>query len=258
MGLNETPLSLDQLLGRGELYVAPYNSSGVLTAEWPMGNVTRFEPTIQPETVRIYDSTDAAGGLLQQATIRQSSEFALEGTSLNRKTLEFLLSGDGSALANTVGSVVNEVPPVAKVLKGAWFPLTRRNVSAVTVTGPSGTPTYSGTTDYKVDGVTGRIKVLETGTIADGAALEVDYTSGADTSKTVRALTQGKIECMARFIPNPTTGRKFEVEIWRALLTLDGGFSLIGEEFSRWTAKLAVISDAAVHPSEPYFRIIER
>lgn len=260
MGANETPQSGFQLIGRSEVYVARYdNATGVLGPELYLGNVKKASLNIEVDEAELFSSSDAAGGRIASAILRTKPVFKAEGTDYRREVLEILSLGDGSALANTVGAVTNEAIPTTKVKKGFWFPLTRRNVSAVVLTGTGGTPTYSGTTDYKVDPIVGRIKILDTSSIADATALEVDYTAGADTSKTVRGVTLGKIEAMIRLVPDPTTGPKYEAEVWRVIITPDGELGFIADsEFNSWSMSAKVLSDAAVHPTEPYYRLIQR
>jgi hypothetical protein len=129
-------------------------------------------------------------------------------------------------------------------------------VSAVTVTGPSGTPTYVANTDYKVDAVPGRIYIVEGGGIADAANIEVDFTYATITLPTVRGMNQTTIKGYLRFIGDPARGPKYECEIWRASVRADGAIGFIADEYSSFTLTGDIESDAVNHTNEPHYRLI--
>ena len=97
--------------------------------------------------------------------LRTTLAIRIVGDEFSKENLAMALFGDTATLSQTGAAVTNEA--IADVLQGRYYPLSKRQVSLVSVTGLGGTPTYVLNTDYKVDAVTGRIYIVEGGGIAD-------------------------------------------------------------------------------------------
>lgn len=164
------------------------------------------------------------------------------------------LFGDTATLSQTGATVTNEA--ITDVLQGRYYPLSKRQVSLVSVSGPSGTPTYAVDDDYKVDAVTGRIYIVEGGDITDGSDIEVDFTYGTIALPTVRGMNQTSVKGYLRFTGDPARGPNNECGIGRAPLLADGATGFISDEYASFTMAGDIESDAANHPNEPHYRLI--
>jgi hypothetical protein len=242
------------LLGRGKIYFDRFDAAGARTGELFLGNCPTFEITPTSEDVKKYSSADKAADLIASDVLRTTLALRIVGDEFSKENLAMALFGDTATLSQTGASVTAE--EIVGVLQGRYYPLTKRQVSAVAVTGPGGTPTYTVGDDYKVDAVTGRIYIVEGGGIADDSDLEVDFTYGTIALPTVRGMNQTSVKGYLRFIGDPARGPKYECEIWRASVRADGAIGFISDEYSSFTLTGDIESDALNHPDEPHYRLI--
>ncbi len=243
------------LLGRGKVYFDRFDTSGNRTGELFLGNCPTFEITPSPEEVKKYSSADKAADLIASDVLRTALALRIVGDEFSKENLAMALFGDTSTLAQTGSTITNEA--ISSVLQGRYYPLTKRQVSAVNVTGTGGNPTYVLNTDFKVDAVSGRIYIVEGGGIADATNIEVDYTYATLSLPTVRGMNQSSIKGYLRFIGDPARGPKYECEIWRASIRADGAIGFISDEYSSFTLTGDIESDAVHHVSEPHYRLIK-
>lgn len=243
------------LLGRGKVYFDRFNSSGVRTGELFLGNCPTFEITPSPEEIKKYSSADKTASLIASDVLRTSLALRIAGDEFSKENLAMALFGDTSTLSQTGSMVTNEA--ITSVLQGRYYPLSKRQVSSVVVSGPSGTPIYTLTTDYKVDAVSGRIYIVEGGAIDDGDSIEVDFTYATIALPTVRGMNQTSIKGYLRFIGDPARGPAYECEIWRASMRADGAIGFISDEYSNFTLSGDIEADLTNHSSEPHYRLIK-
>ena len=243
------------LLGRGKIYFDRFDATGVRTGELFLGNCPTFEVTPTSEDIKKYSSADKAADLIASDVLRTTLALRIVGDEFSKENLAMALFGDTSTLSQTGSTVTNE--GVANVLQGRYYALSKRQVSLVTVTGPSGTPVYVVDDDYKVDAISGRIYIVEGGAITDGSDIEVDFTYGTIALPTVRGMNQTSIKGYLRFIGDPARGPKYECEIWRASVRADGAIGFISDEYSSFTLTGDIESDAVNHPNEPHYRLIK-
>ena len=242
------------LLGRGKIYFDRFDAAGARTGELFLGNCPTFEITPTSEDIKKYSSADKAADLIASDVLRTTLALRIVGDEFSKENLAMALFGDTSTLAQTGAAVTNEA--ISGVLQGRYYPLSKRQVSLVTVTGPSGTPVYVENTDYKVDATTGRIYIVEGGGIADGTDVEVDFTYATIALPTVRGMNQTSVKGFLRFIGDPARGPRYEVEIWRASVRADGAIGFISDEYASFTMTGDIESDAPNHPNEPHYRLI--
>ena len=244
------------LLGKGKVYFDRFTSAGASTGERYLGDVSAFSVTTNDEKISHYSSSSAAAPLLKEALIRRTAEFALTLHEYTKENLALVLMGEESALAQASDSVVDEVVTVVET--GRFYKLAFRQVSTVVVQDDTDTTTYTAGTDYDVDAVTGRLYIIPGGGIAALDVLHVDYDYAADTSDVVQGGKTSVIEGAIRFIPDPSTGPSWEVEVWKVSITPDGELGLIGEQFAAFPIRGKVLDDSVNHPTEPLYRKILR
>jgi len=242
------------LLGRGKIYFDRFDSSGQRTGELFLGNCPTFEITPTSEDIKKYSSADRSADLIASDVLRTTLALRIVGDEFSKENLAMVLFGDTATLTQTGSTVTAEA--ISGVQQGRYYPLSMRQVSAVTVTGTGGTPTYDLDDDYKVDAVTGRIYIVEDGAITDGTDIEVDFTYGTIALPTIRGMTQTSIKGYLRFVGDPARGPKYECEIWRASIRADGAIGFISDEYASFTLTGDIESDAANHPNEPHYRLI--
>lgn len=111
-------------------------------------------------------------------------------------------------------------------------------------------------TDYTWDGKTGRIKILEGGTIALGTAVDIEFSTQAVTYTLLSAFEVPELEGFMRFVSDVPVGSNMELKIWRVSLAPDGEFAMIGEDFSTMSFTGEILKDEAGHPDNPFMEII--
>lgn len=252
----ETANGANLLLGKGKVYFDRFTSAGVATGERFLGNCEKVEITTTDELREKHSSAEAASPLLKSVNVRRTTELSIQLGEFTKENVALALMGEVSALAQTAGGPVS-AQEIEGVQQGCYYPVGKRKIKSVTVTGPSGTPTYDVDDDYTVDAVSGRIYIVEGGAITSGSDIEVTYSYDADSSPYVKGGVTNVIEGMLRFIGDPAAGPALEVEIWKVSITPDGAIALISDDFADFPLKGKVLADSVNHPDEPYYRVIQ-
>lgn len=131
------------------------------------------------------------------------------------------------------------------------------DAAGVVVSDGEATPTiYTAGTDYSVDAVRGRIKILTGSAIVNGDDILVSYSCGTATYKKIKILDSTTLEGRLRFIGDAPVGIDAELEIWRASLTPTGDVAMIGDDWSILGFEGEVLKDEAGHPESPYMNIL--
>lgn len=96
--------------------------------------------------------------------------------------------------APETGAVPSVVDEVLVADHGEWVALANKMLrfGTIAVTNAAGSTTYVEGTDYVVDYIEGRVKVLAAGAITDGESLRVDYTYDAIRRGEMAAIKRGK------------------------------------------------------------------
>lgn len=253
---NEAAVGANMLLGKGELYIDRFDTSGLSTGERFAGNVEALEITTTDEIKQKFSSVQHNAPLAAQALARRTVELAITMDEYNRQNVALALMG-AEGTYTQLGTAITAEPSKVPTL-GTWVKLANRKIAAVAV--HKGATLYSGVTDYVVDAETGRIKPLATGTMVAGDAITVDYTRTAITAADkVSGGSSTLIDAALRFVPDPAAGPAWDLEVWHVQLTPDGAFTgLIGDDYGTYKLKATVIDDSANHPNDPLYRAIRR
>lgn len=249
------------LLGRGKVYLARFVAGVRSKEELFLGNVLAFELTPSVEKIQAKDFTTAASPTIASDTTGQTQQLRMQCQQFNLDTLALAFGGQVGALAQSSGGpITNEA--IADVVQGRFYQVggvvtPKRNLTSVTVTGASGTPTYVLNTDYELDAVRGRVYIIPGGGIADGTDIEVDYSFTAATNKKVGAGLEPEVLSFIRFVGDNKRGKNLEIQVWRVNLSSTGAVPFIGEEYASFVLEGEVESDASGHPNDPFFQIIE-
>lgn len=226
------------VLGRGELYFdRMLPSTKTLTGERFIGNVTAFNISIESETLDHFDSTAGIRQKDDSVLLQINRTGAITTDNINSDNLSLFVQGSATTVTQTSTPVVDY--PINDIVRDRWYQLGQtagnptgvRGVSAVTVTGPGGTPVYVLNTDYTVDLTLGRIYIPSTSTIPVGADLLVDYTPAANTRDRISSASLGSIDGALRFIARNPKGPVRDIYIPYCSLTPSGELNFIGEEW---------------------------
>ncbi len=247
------PNAANLLLGRGAVYFDRF-AAGTITrqGEVHLGNVTKLEITTTDEVKEKYSSMVSTSALLKAVNTKRTVEVKLTADEFSLANMALALMGSEGTLTQAASSATDEtITTSAK--QGRWYPLAKRNVSSVVITGK-----VEGT-DFTVDVETGRIYIIPGGTIADGSSVTVaSYSYGTIDYKTIVGGNANQIEGYLRFIGDPATGPEFELEVWRVQAQPDGAFGLITEDYGNFSLTLKVLDDSANHATEPFYRLLAR
>jgi hypothetical protein len=245
------------LLGRGKVYF-DRKVAGAFTGLRFMGNCTSFEVQTNDTLKDIYSAAEAAAPLLKRVNSQRIVEVTIEFTEFGNENMALALQGDESTQVSVATPVVAEVQTAhldKSFQLGATVVAPARDVTAVAVKHTSGSPTYVANTDYFLDAVHGMIYIPATGgAITEAQSLKVDYTPSATTYKTTKAGITGIIEGAMRYLGDPATGPKWDIQIWLAQLSPDGPISLIGTDYASAKLKATIEADAVNHPGESLYR----
>ncbi len=256
-----SPNTDNYTLGKGVVYFDRYDFDiSEYTGERDMGNAPEFSFNIALEKLEHFSSR---GGLKAKdkeiiSQITPGVTFVLD--EINKDNLGLLSLAEIVEVAQAGGSITDETHTAHA---GKRIVLSERGISAVSITGTGGTPTYVQGVgqDYVIDtslkdDVIGRILVLADGDITEGDVLEVSYTSAAVDYTEIRAFKETIVEGMLRFVSDNPAGTQQELEIWRCSLTPTGDTALIGDDWSTLGFTGEILKDETGHPDSPYMNII--
>jgi hypothetical protein len=187
--------------GTGTLFLAPVNSSGVKTAGFrQVGDAYPLSIQVATKKTEVKSRmVERAGQVIASKVEIDTIKGSLTLREWNAANMAWALSGTASILSAAGASITDEV--VTMPVPGEYHQLggatPRRNISAVSVNNQA-TPatTYSATTDYQFDAVTGLITSRVGGLLAAGTvACVVDYTYAAQSDYRVTIGDQVQIRC---------------------------------------------------------------
>lgn len=168
-----------------------------------------------------------------------------------------LLFGNGTTTQTQSGSsITNEVAAAPVLLDRSIF-TAESNISSLTIDGSGGTPTYVLDTDYElVNATTGEIKILSTGSITTGLALELNYTSAARVREKIVPGADASVKGSARLEFTSQNGDDFTWLINNCEVKPDGDSPLSSTEASEVSVVLNILVDKVVTPAEPFGEVL--
>jgi hypothetical protein len=255
---NQAPNPANVLLGRGMVFIDPFDASGNRTGQQAIGNVTAFDVENKVEIKEKYESMDPASSLYARAVTRQTVSLKITGDEYTLDNLARAVLGTVVPITAAGATITAEtITPVGGAVLGRYYDLANRNITALTDVKQGSTVLVLGT-DYTADLVRGRIYLLPTSvTITPASALTADYTFATYTFQSINIANKGTIDAYVRFEGNPVKGPTYEGEWWHASFTPTGTLGFIADDFGNWTLEGLIIADPVGHPSEPIGRLIQ-
>ena len=225
--------SQNYVLGRGRLFFAQF-ATGTLTpgGEYFIGNCPSFGVTINSETIDHMSSISGVREIDDSATVSTQRNGSFTTDDVDGDSLALFFFGAKSTLTQSAGSATNET--VGPVDKDRFYQLGEtpqnptgvRGITALTITGSTGTPTYVAGTDYVADLTLGRIQILTTGAIPNGTSLRANYTRVANTREQVISGNR-PITGALRYIADNPRGANRDMYMPYVELSPNGDFTII-------------------------------
>ena len=247
-------------LGRGAMFLAPWTGStapGANSLGTFIGNVTSLELTSENETREKYSSSEQSSPLIDRRVIRQAYELVAACDEHTIDNIKLFMSGDTTTVSQSAGTAATAT--LTNVQVGETYYIGARNVTSVVVTEGSATRTLN--TDYSLDADNGLITILAGGALIDDDDITVTYNKPAKTINKVRGGTTVspvyKITFQADDANAEGNAAGDKLTVWKASVAPDGGYGFVSDDYSSFSLRFSVLSDAANHATEPFF-ILER
>lgn len=247
-------------LGRGALFLAPWSGAtppGANSLGTFIGNITSLEMTSENETREKYSSSEQSSPLIDRRVIRQAYELVAACDEHTMDNVKLFMSGDTTTVSQTAGTAASV--NLTDVQVGQTYYIGARNVTSVVVTEGSATRTLN--TDYSLDATEGLITILSGGAIVNDDDITVTYNKPSATISKVRGGTTVspvyKLTFQADDANAEGNASGDRLTVWKASVAPDGGYGFISDDYSSFSLRFSVLSDAANHATEPFF-ILER
>lgn len=259
-----SPVAGNLLLGKGQLLFDRFTPAGASEGYRHMGNVEEFSIELTDEKAEKFTSQNQSAGLYKSVTTKRTSVLAVQADEFAIANIALGMMGDEDETVQAGGAVVAEVL-TASVILGKYYKTAELGISAITLTAdPGGTPVVLVLgTDYVVlDAIAGVIQILPTATgVTDGEDIEIDYTSAAYTAATalgrVKGATKTSIEGSVLFIPDPSTGPKLLIEVWRVSVSPNGPVGFISDDYANFTLSMEIQDESIAHPGEGFYVVTQ-
>lgn len=239
-----TPKTEDYNLGRGILYFAELDSSGMPDGYRDLGNAPEFNLSIEKEELEHRSAREGLKTVDKTVVISQDLAFSFQLEELNHENLAALFSGETADHTNVaIAGFTKQTAMITDVVLGRWYDIVNSSgeraydISTADLTLEVGATSLVENTDYTLDLTMGRIFFLSTASNAT-AGDEIDATltakAGAKTVSEVQGLTKSSVTGALKFISeNPANAdHNTEYQFHKITLSSEGDFSLIGDEFS--------------------------
>lgn len=255
------PSSDNIILGKGELFFAPI-TAGVRAPYFHLGNCPRFAIILNDDVITLNSSMDASAGVLKRVTRKREVNIEITSNEYGIENLALQMMGESGTFTQASSAITGEVV-AATVIKGRYYRLLNRSGTGHVLT--QGTVTWALTTDYLIaDAGANVIQVIEAAStaVSTGSPFTAAYTRASLSLSTVLGATKTKREGSLLFVPDPTTGPNFDVEVYFASASPGGEAGFISEEFGEYQINMVAQNDAAGlyggTAAMPYFRLIQR
>lgn len=217
-------------LGRGELFFNQQLANGSYEGFREIGNTPAFGLTVQSEFLKHYSSKRGVRKQDRETAVQTDYSATFTTDNINYENLAAMLLGTTSILAQS--SATGSTQQLVSVKKDRLYqigvssnrPEGLRNITVTAVTVAASSKTAG--TDYSVDSQRGTIYIIPTGTIADGATVDITYSVGAHSRKLVVSAAN-VIRGQLMFHAHNAEGEDIDYLMRNVTLTPNGEFQLI-------------------------------
>lgn len=221
----------EYVIPRGRVYFDPFDVDGKLTGEIDLGNCPEVTITIATDKWEHFSAQEGwqekdGGGPIK---INRTGKITCDNFSPQNAAL--WMSGIREVKSQTAVAVTGElrdVIPGRQYQLGATDanPLGVRNVTGITVKDEAGTTTYVLDTDYRTDPETGRVQILESGSIAEGK-VQFGYTPVAGTYEAVMSGSSSELFGALRVVSNNAAGKKMDTFLPKVSMSAGGDLAAV-------------------------------
>jgi hypothetical protein len=254
----KAPPSSDNLyLGKGQVLFNRFDVNNALTYWRHLGNVDKFDLSTADTKVQKFSAMQASAPLYKEVITKRIVTLALTLSEFHPENLALFTQGSTSTLVQAATPVVAE-PISATTVPGSFYVTKLLGpITAVSVKFGAGAG-VAGVDFTVVDAKAGLIQILP-GTILTGA-VTVDYTPTAYTGTTgpsvISGGSVGRIEGALKFLGDPTSGPRQNVDVWHVLISPNGALGLISDGFADIGLNMEVLDDSTNHPASPLYQMI--
>ncbi len=217
-----------------------------------LGNIPSINLQRAITTLEHYTFSDGARQRDKTLVTESSMGLSFNIDEFSADNMNILMFGNGKTASNQTGSTITDEAATAPVILDRSIFTAETNISALSVDGSGGTPTYVEGTDYElVNATTGEIKILSTGSITTGLTLELNYTSAARNRFKVIPGKDFTITGSARIEIEVSNGQALTWKINNAELKIEGDTAITPDNWSEANIVLNVLVDKTTTPTEP-------
>jgi hypothetical protein len=236
-------------LGRGRVYIAALNSSGLPEEYRDVGNVPGFSLGIEEEELLHQSSREGLKKTDARVTISKDVTFSLTMDELSSQNLALFFAGTTSQTANPAVAGITEYEAInAWSGEGTWFQIKdssgtpARDIASANVTVVSDKAATNVTlvlnTDYEVDEKNGRIFLIPGSSAVVSSTIHVTLAADAGAQATVdvmAALAASSQQYALTFIGvNPTDNdEEMHIELHKIRFSAEGDFALSGDDWTQ-------------------------
>jgi hypothetical protein len=260
------PNSNNLVLGKGELFFDRYTSAPLKNGMMHLGNVETFEITTEDDSIEKKSSMSSATPILKKVSRGRTVTMKVAGNDFAQDTIALALMGENAEVTQTATPVVAEIIGLAaSVLKGRYYRITGRYGPFTAVVIKQGATTLVLNTDYTLDAANGIVGAMQSSpTIVNGVGnLTADYTptvySAGAGIQTIKGGNKSLIEGGFFFKPDPASGPKMSVHVFRVSISPDAAMGFISDDFASWGLSATVLDDSAGlfggSVTEPLYRV---
>ena len=234
-------------LGRGDLYFMPEGASGYDF----IGNTPSFGLTVNTEYLKHFNSGRGVKTQDRETPVQTDYAGSFMTDNVTPKNLANYFQGDTATIA--VAGAVAVVETFVSVVKQGRYFVAKKNIATVIV--KVGVTAKVLGTDYEVDAARGMVTVLEAGTIAAGATIEVTYDVLAHSYKRTRSGASVKSGKLLFVAYNPE-GDQTDYKLDDVKLSPAGEFAIKADEWQSLPFNIAISTPSGGYAitanGEPY------
>lgn len=232
----------NHVIGRGDVYFAKRNAAGVLGLFVPIGNTPAFSVSASSESIKHYSSARQVKVQDREVMTQVTNEGKFSTDNVNAANLAAFLLGENTTLTVAGSLAIVETfiaEPRASYQVGIsnTNPTGRRNIANVAV--KVGVAVKVLGTDYNLIAERGLVEVIQGGTIASGATVEVTYDQVAHSiERTVSGANAVKGAVM--FVAYNSEGEDTDYRMMDCQISPDGEFAIKTDEWQQLPFKLMI------------------
>jgi hypothetical protein len=241
-------------IGGGRLFFNQ-KKDGVYQGLRDLGNAPGFDVETEVETKPHYSTSSGAKTKDKSATILIDPTATITLDEINADNLSLMFMAD-----MTKYTQVAEEGLTATIVatQGIYFELGYMFIDSdsdnITVTSNSGATTYTYTTDYSIEDKSGKILIVEGGSITNDTEIEVTFNTLDQVYYELSAFTENTIEGELHFVSNTTVGKNQIIKMWSVSMTPSSAVTFISDDYNDLELKCEIQNCKTEHPLFPFMQ----